>query len=221
NNSARQKRALDIVIEGLASSGKSTQSDLLAEHIEKKLGLKVFRTREPGGTEIADSIRQVAQAQKFIHEDMTSLTEAYLYAASRAQSLPRVTKARLTHDVLLRDRDVVSSIANQAFGRELGFETVWQLNSHAIEANDGLPDYYLFIDTPVEITINRMNDAVGDKFEEMGQPYHQRVSEGYTFVSQHPIFKDKWIRVDGNGTVEEVHQKVLKALLPYLRTRVH
>jgi len=204
-----------IVFEGIVGTGKSTQSEKLTEYLKKKhKGREVILTREPGGTEIADTIRNVVQGIDF-DEEMHHICEAYLYAASRAQSLRSVVKPVLDKGgIVVADRSFLSSLTNQAFGRELGFDKVYSINKQAIE--EVMPDVIIYLDYDIDKGMKRVFDKKGDKFERMGEDvyksFYDRVSKGYEFASAHPDFSDVWLTIDATGTVDEVFDKVLKGL---------
>jgi len=206
-----------IVFEGIVGTGKSTQSKKLAEYLKERYkGRKVLLTREPGGTEIADAIRNVVQGMEF-KEEMEHICEAYLYAASRAQSLRKVVKPVLDKGgFVVADRSFLSSLTNQAFGRELGFGKVYSINKQAIE--EVMPDVVIYLDYDIDKGMERSFDKKGDKFERMGRDvyksFYDRVSKGYEFASEHPDFSDLWITIDATGTVDEVFENVLKELEP-------
>ena len=207
-----------IVFEGVVGIGKSTQSKKLTEYLKKKhKGREVLLTREPGGTEIADTIRNVVQGIEF-DEEMEHICEAYLYAASRAQSLRSVVKPVLDKGgIVVADRSFLSSLTNQAFGRELGFDKVYNINKEAIE--EVMPDVIIYLEYDIDKGMERAFDKQGDKFERMDKDvyklFYGRVSDGYDFVSTHPDFSDTWINVDATGTVDEVFAKILEGLEPY------
>ena len=104
-----------IVFEGIVGSGKSTQVKKLVELFHSKYPDKnVIQVREPGSTPIAEDIRHFAQKKEWENEDMHPLTNAYLYAAARAQTLQTVVKPALERgDIVVSDRSFLSSCAIQ------------------------------------------------------------------------------------------------------------
>lgn len=201
-----------IAFEGTIGTGKTTQSKKLVEHLKTTFPEKEFIwTREPGGTEISEAIRKVVQGTQF-DEEMEQVCEVYLYAASRAQSLRQIVRPALDRNaVVIADRSFLTALTNQAYGRELGFERVYEINKHTI---DGIiPDYIFYFDLPISIGMRRSFDAKGDKFESLGEDFYTRVYNGYKEVSQIDMFKNKWVNIDANGTEEEVFNKTLSAFL--------
>ncbi len=201
-----------IVFEGIIGSGKTTQSKLLVDFLKEKFpDKKILWTKEPGGSEIADEIRRVVQAMKF-NEEMNPICEAYLYASSRAQTLRSVIKPVLDNGgIVVSDRSFFTSLTNQAYGRELGFRTVWQINKVAVDKF--IPDIVIYIDIDLDRALARTFDEKGDKFESLGKDFYQKVVRGYDEVFEMPMFKDKVIKIDGNRSIEEISDDV-KSNLP-------
>jgi dTMP kinase len=208
-----------IVLEGIVGTGKSTQATKLAEFLQQKFPEReVVLTREPGGTEISETIRKVVQGMEF-EEEMEHLCEAYLYAASRAQSLRKIVKPVLEKGgIVISDRSFLSSLTNQAFGRDLGFETVYNINQEAIK--EYMPDLIFYLEYDIKKGMERVYDEKGDKFERMPEesylPFYTKVGQGYEFISQHPDFKDRFLRIDASGSEEEVFESITKKLIEKL-----
>ncbi|HZJ03106.1 MAG TPA: dTMP kinase, partial [Thermoleophilia bacterium] len=124
-------RGLLITFEGLDGSGKSTQMDLLAAEL-RAAGYDVLTTREPGGTELGEAVREVLLDPG--HEAMTARAEALLYSAARAQLAETVIRPALDEGrVVLCDRYIDSSLAYQGYGRGLQIEDVLTLNVWATD----------------------------------------------------------------------------------------
>jgi len=163
-----------VTIEGLDFSGKTTLVRALKELL---LDTNTHFTREPGGTPVAERIRAIVLDPE---AEMEAWTEAYLYAAARAdharaEILPRLERGQ---DVVC-ERYLDSSLAYQGFGRRLGLDEVRGLNSYAVEA--AMPDttFYLRLD-PEER--ERRAAALGvplDRIEAVGAGFMRRVEEGF------------------------------------------
>lgn len=205
-----------IVFEGIVGTGKSTQIKKLSKYLQDLYPDKeVVMTREPGGTEISETIRHVVQGEKF-EEEMEPICEAYLYASSRAQSLRFVVKPVLERGgLVISDRSVFSSLSNQAYGRELGFEKVYNINKEAV--GDYWPDITIYLKLPISVGLGRTHDESGDKFERLSADFYERVEEGYSAMSEKQEFKDKWITVDAQGSEDEVFEKIITSLKPFLK----
>ena len=123
------KRGLFITMEGPDGSGKSTQIENIKKFFADK-NLEIVFTREPGGSAIGDRIREILLDNNC--KEMDYMTEAMLYAASRAQHVAQVIKPALeTGKIVICDRFVDSSIAYQGYGRKLG-DAVAVINSYAV-----------------------------------------------------------------------------------------
>lgn len=206
---------LYIVFEGVVGTGKSTQSKLLTAYLTARFpNREVVWTREPGGSEIADAIRTVVQATPFT-EAMDPLCEAYLYAASRAQSLRSVVKPVLERGgIVIADRSLLSSISWQGFGRGLGYETIIAINATAVDGM--LPDVVLHLDLPIEQAMARTFDAAGDKFEKFPPSFFATCREGYAYARAQPAFRDRWCTINAAGSIEDVFAAIVGTLGPRL-----
>lgn len=204
-----------IVFEGIVGTGKTSQSKKLYNYLKHLYPSKeILWTREPGGSEIADKIREVVQGTKF-SEDMDPICEAYLYAASRAQALRLVIKPVLDKNgTVISDRSYLTSLTNQAFCSELGYNLVWEINKYAVD--NITPDYIFFLDLDFRVAIQRTFDGSGDKFEKYGVDFYKRAYEGYQKLKKLPEFKDKWFDIDANGSEEEVFNRIKLAIQPLL-----
>lgn len=167
-----------ISFEGPDGAGKTTVIEALIQKLAPLTDQKILETREPGGSEIAEEIRQLILDPK--HTEMDDWTEALLYAASRRQHLVEVIQPALAdNQIVMCDRYVDSSIAYQGNGRQLGMAKVKQLNDFAIQGQ--LPQLTLYLDVPVEIGLQRVKKigAGFDRLEGQELAFHQRVREAY------------------------------------------
>jgi dTMP kinase len=199
-----------IAFEGADGSGKSTQMRMLAEHLER-LGASVVQTREPGGCPVAEEIREILLSKD--EKTMEAVTEAMLYAAARAEHVQQVIKPALNEGkIVLCDRFLLSSLAYQGYGRQLGVEEVRHINEPAVSGC--LPDATIFINVPPEHAFKRMNELKEyDRLERAGMSFHERVYNGYTELSK----SEGVISVDAQGTKFETHEIIKKTVLPILK----
>ena len=163
-----------ISIEGPDGSGKSSVIKQLANLLEAD-GYELVLTREPGGSPIAEQIRQVILDVN--NTAMDPLTEAMLYAAGRRQHLvDTILPGLAAGKLVLSDRFVDSSLAYQGVGRQLPLEDIWSINQLAIDGH--LPDMTLLLDLPAELGLERIYRAQGQRqFDRLDQ-------ENLTF---HPV----------------------------------
>ena len=196
-----------ITFEGCDGCGKSTQLALLNEYLTKN-GVPHIFTREPGGGKISEAIREILLNGK--NSEMTDECEALLYSASRVQHLhDRVEPALKEGKLVICDRYVDSSIAYQAYGRNLGVEFITQINAYAIKEYS--PDVTIFIDLSPADAFKRKHGAdENDRLEQAGTAFHERVYEGYCALAT--AQPERVIRVDGKQTPNEIAQEVIRIL---------
>lgn len=192
-----------ITIEGPDGSGKTTIINMLAENLQKE-GFEVMATREPGGIEIAEQIRQVILDRD--NTAMDSRTEALLYAAARRQHLAEKVKPALEKGkIILCDRFVDSSLAYQGYARGLGIEEVYSINEFAIE--DMMPKLTLYFDLAPELGLERINKNKGREVNRLdleNLEFHQKVREGYMILADR--FSDRIVKIDASRELEAVYK---------------
>jgi len=203
-----------IVFEGIEGGGKSsqlqlTQQWLLAGGLGKTV--EVLTTREPGGTEVGKKLRSLLLNDYYLALDPRS--ELLLYAADRAQHVQEVLKPQLEEGkIILCDRFIDSTTAYQGYGRGLDFNLIHQLNAIAA---DGLTIHLtLWLDVAVETGLERVRQrGKRDRLEASDIAFHRRVREGYIALAKQ--FPDRVVRIDANGTTEQVQQQIQTVLLAY------
>jgi dTMP kinase len=191
---------LFISLEGIDGSGKSTQARLLVE----ALGEGTVAIREPGGTQAAERIRELLADPSV---ELEPLAELMLFLAARADLTERVI-----HPALEAGRDVVadrfsdSSVAYQGSARGLGVGEVIGLCD---TATDGLwPDLTLLLRIDPETGLGRAD--CDDRFEQEGLGLQRAVAEAYEEIAI--IASDRVVVIDGDGSVEAVHARVMEAV---------
>lgn len=204
-----------IVFEGVVGTGKTTQSKLLAGYLRERFpDREIVWTREPGGSEIAEAIRTVVQGTPFT-ESMNPISEAYLFAAARAQSLRTAVLPVLERGgIVISDRSFLSSLAFQGGGRGLGSDLVLKINTIAIEGS--IPDAVIFLDMPVSQGVARAHDARGDKFESLPLDFAERCADGYRAMANFDFLRGRWQTVNATKSIDEVFADILKAVSPIL-----
>ncbi|MDR2437139.1 MAG: dTMP kinase [Endomicrobium sp.] len=177
----KKNKGIFITIEGGEGSGKTTQSYLLKEYIEK-LGREVLLTREPGGTIFAEAIRKILLDPKFAP---APLTELFLYEAARVQHMKEfVVPALKAGKVVICDRFTDATIAYQGYGRKLNLKLINQLNKAATFGV--LPQLTIYLDIDVEKGLNKAKNldkesygSDGDRIERESVLFHNNVRKGY------------------------------------------
>jgi dTMP kinase len=192
-----------ITFEGMDGAGKTTQINLLKKHLEEK-GYDVVLTREPGGTEVCEKIRDIILDKD--HFGMNNMCEAFLYAASRAEHVEKVIKPALkAGKIVICDRFVHSSIAYQGYGRGLGKEVVAAINDRAV---DGVyPDMTFFMMLPADNVHNRINQSGKDhdRLEKENVEFFERISKGYMELAEN---EDKSTILNAKDSIESISKNI-------------
>ncbi|MCM3575894.1 dTMP kinase [Mesobacillus subterraneus] len=195
-------KGIFITIEGPDGSGKTTILQMLAQNFEKE-GYAVVATREPGGIEIAEQIREVILDPE--NTAMDPRTEALLYAAARRQHLAEKVKPALEEGkIVLCDRFVDSSLAYQGHARGLGIDEVYSINEFAIE--NMMPAMTLYFDVAPEIGLERINKNKGREVNRLdleNLDFHQKVREGYLILAER--FPKRIVKVDASKELDTVY----------------
>lgn len=205
-------KGLFITFEGPDGSGKTTVAKLVVEKL-KEQGFDIVHTREPGGIDIAEQIRNVILDPK--NTAMDSKTEALLYAASRRQHLvEKVIPAVNEGKIVICERFIDSSLAYQGYGRHLGFEDILSINKFAI--GDVFPDLTIYLDVDEEVGLARVNsrNIKKDRLDSESIQFHHLVVEGYKEVLKR--FKERIHVVDASKSIEEVVDESLKTIKSYI-----
>ena len=200
-------RGILISIEGPDGAGKSTQIALLKEYLEQK-GYESVLTREPGGTKISEKIRNLILDRE--NMEMGREAEMMLYAAARAQLVHEVIKPALEiGKAVICDRYIDSSAVYQGIAREIGIETVYQINECAIQ---GIwPDLTIHLDLDAEEGIKRKkNQAELDRMELETMEFHKNVVQGYRTLAKRDPKRIKTI--DATLSIEEIHDQIKEYL---------
>lgn len=200
-----------ITLEGGEGAGKSTHLAALVEHLRAR-GLDVLSTREPGGTPLAERIRQLLLDRD--EEALEPLAELLLVFAARAQHLARVVRPALAAGRwVVCDRFTDASYAYQGAGRALGPEPVDRLV--ALVHPDFEPDLTLYLDLPHDQGLARARDrGAPDRFEQEAAAFFDRVREGY--MERACAAPDRIRIVDASQGLEEVRDAVIAATDAFL-----
>ncbi|KAB2953009.1 dTMP kinase [Heliorestis acidaminivorans] len=196
-----------LTFEGADGAGKTTQLELLATFFQSR-GREVIKTREPGGTVVSESIRQLL-LDPAMHS-MVSSTELLLYEAARAQLVSEVIKPALeSGKVVLCDRFTDSTLAYQGYGRGLDRKIIEKLNDLA---TGGLkPDKTILLDLHPELGLQRVQLKRGaDRLEQEDLLFHLRVREGFLDIADQD--RARFIVISAEEDAQQVHQKIVEAL---------
>ncbi len=188
-----------ISFEGIDGSGKTTQINLLKKRAESA-GIKVNIFREPGGTEVSESIRTLLLNSDF---DIHPVTEMLLFSAARSQLISERVVPLLDEDTLvILDRFYDSTVAYQGYGRKsVGLKKIHQLNqiaSHGITPN---LTFYLRID--LENAEKRRSAMRKDRMERSGNEFYKRVIAGFDALA---ASEKRFVALDALSSVETLHE---------------
>jgi dTMP kinase len=192
-----------VTFEGLDGSGKSTQAELLRARLQAE-GVDVVSTREPGGTELGEGIRDLV-----LHGGhVGAWAEALLYVAARAQLVDEVIRPALERGAsVICDRYVDSSIAYQGAGRELGVDRVLDLNLAAVGGL--LPDRTFLLDLDPSDVPSRIQRHF-DRLEREGDDFRARTAAGYRELAER--FPERIVVLDAARPADELAEEVYGSL---------
>ena len=204
------RKGVLVAFEGVEGAGKGTQIRLAREYLEAE-GWQVLVTREPGGTEVGERLRELLLDPRI--GQVEPRTEALMFAASRSQHVATVIRPALEEGkVVLCDRYVDSSLAYQGVARGLGEQDVLTLN---VWATQGLfPDVVILLHVEPELGLERAGDDI-DRIEREGSPFMAKVADAYLRIAEeHP---ERFVVIDSGRPPDLVHKDVRDALRRLVR----
>lgn len=195
-----------ITFEGIDGSGKSTQMNLLANVLTTH-GHIVVVTRDPGGTEIGQELRQI-----LLHHPgfVSQRCELFLYLADRSQHVDELIQPALeAGKIVLCDRYIDSTVAYQGGGRGLPTEEIHRMN--ALATNGLKPHKTFLFDAPVDVLLARAKSrSSADRLEQETRDFYEKVRIEYLNLAQDE--PDRFVVLDATLSIDELHQQVLSAL---------
>ena len=199
-----------ITIDGVEGAGKSTQIDLVCEHLIQK-GIKVVRTREPGGTEVGEKIRSVLLDVE--NQEMHSDTELLLMFSSRNELIQNKIIPALEEGCwVVSDRFTDASFAYQGGGRMLNLDRISKLADWVL--GDFKPDLTFLLDVTVEVGMQRIETrAAKDRIELEERAFFERVRS--VFIQRSEAFPERIKLIDATASVNDIQSKI-RALLDSL-----
>lgn len=204
-----------ITFEGIDGAGKSTQIKKLASHLKQE-GREVLTLREPGGTDVAERIREILLESR---SEITPVGELLLFSASRAELVSQVVRPALQRgQTVILDRFFDSTAAYQGYGRGLDLEMLRAVIS--ISTGSLRPDITFYLDIlPEESLIRKFSEKSLplafeneelDRMERSGLEFYRKVRDGYLkLIEEEP---SRFRSINARGTVEEIHREILRTL---------
>lgn len=206
-----------ITLEGGEGAGKTTVLESLHEDLMKK-GYDVLTTREPGGIDIAEKIRQIILAPE--HTAMDGRTEALLYAAARRQHLvEKVFPALKKGKIVLCDRFIDSSLAYQGYARGLGMDDVFSINQFAIQ--ECMPDLTLFFNISPKKGLQRISSNKNrerNRLDLEKMHFHEKVYEAYHLLVEK--FPERIKVINADQPLERVEEDAITKVTRYLEVSI-
>ncbi len=199
-----KKTGLFITFEGIEGCGKTTQMNLLADYLKKE-GVSVLKTREPGGTEIGEKIREILLNPD--NKKMLKETEMLLYGASRTQHVEEIIKPALkSGKIVLCDRYSDSTLAYQGFGRDMGISFIKR--ACPLSLGTIQPDLTILLDLDVKTGLSRIKNRIhgNDRIEKEKIAFHNKVRKGYLQLAKASRGRIKIVRADKE--IDEVHDEI-------------
>lgn len=190
-----------ISFEGIEGSGKSTQIDLLESHL-KKLGHKVAKLREPGGTLMGEKIREIFLQDTL--EKVDPITEAFLLYASRKHLDQNFLREKINQGyIVIADRYSDATVAYQCFGKGLDKNFIDLMH----KGSDLLtPDLTFYLDITAEMSRDRISDREMDRMESESIEFFDKVRQGYLKIaSENP---ERVVCMDANKSIDELKDEI-------------
>lgn len=189
------------VFEGADGSGKTTQVNLLADHLRGK-GYRVVTVREPGGTVVGEKVREILLDPAT--GDMETQTELFLFLAARSELVAQKIQPALdAGSIVISDRYLWSSVAYQGMAAGLGWPVVMRVGRMAASVK---PTMTFILDVPTETAFGRAGKS--DRMEKRGFDFQEQVRRGYLLLAgQYP---KKVAVIDGRGAPETVHRRIVR-----------
>lgn len=194
-----------ITFEGGEGSGKTTQSELLYKNLKQK-GLNVTRTREPGGTILAESIREILL--KGEKDKMSSLTELYLFAAARRDHIDNIIEPSLkNNEIVICDRFIDSTTAYQGYAGNIDLNLINSINNFTIGSI--IPNITYIFDIDPDIGLKRSIDTTSEeiRFEKKDIEYHKKIRSGFLEIAKNN--SDRCIVIDAEQELKKIEELLL------------
>lgn len=196
-----------ITLEGIEGSGKTTQLEFIVRQIENA-GKRVVCTREPGGTDVGEKIRDILLDSQL--PSMNNMTELMLMFAARVEHVKKVIEPAINDGKwVVCDRFYDATYAYQGYGRGLAIDKIDSLKSFSI--NKLAPDKTFLLDVTLETSMERVTQRGNkDRFENEKISFYQKVRQGYLNIAKQNVGRVSLI--DANQAIEEVQKEITQIL---------
>ena len=204
--------SLFVSIEGFDGVGKTTQANLLNEYLKNE-GIKSILVREPGGTSVAEKIREILIADS----ELSPITELLLFESARSDLVNKLIREKLENDfIVITDRYLDSTLAYQGYGRNIDKSIINELNKFSTE--NLYPDITFLLDLKVEEankrTKKRKDTSNKDqilKFENEENIFHQKIRDGFLEIAKNN--KDRINIIDASLDQKEILKLIIEKVL--------
>lgn len=196
-----------ITLEGVDGAGKTTHIEFIKDYLSNKK-IKFLLTREPGGTEVGEKLREL-----LLHDDMTPETETLLMFAARNEHIQKIILPNLSDGVtVITDRFTDATYAYQCEGKSVDEEKITILKKWT--QKNLAPDLTLLFDLPVEISMTRLkNTRTLDKFEKENQSFHETIRNAYLKLANKENVRFEVL--DSTQSIKTIQNKI-KSILDLL-----
>lgn len=210
---------LFLTFEGIEGCGKSTQAKKLVKYLQQR-GYSVIHTKEPGGTALGSNLRKLVLCSNGIN--ISREAELFLYAADRAQHVQEIILPALQDGkIIICDRFTDATVAYQGYAR--GVDRAVINNINGLATSGLVPNITILMDLAVTeglaraLARNQKHDPSKreDRFEQEGRAFHEKVRQGYLNLAK--IEPDRIKVIDANKTIDQVHEDIIKKVLPLLK----
>ena len=194
-----------ITLEGIEGSGKSTNIKVINDYLDKK-NIDYINTREPGGSDVGDHLRDILLNTE---KRLSNETELLLMLADRVNHIETLINPSLNNGItVISDRYMDSSYAYQGGGREMGLSNIRRI---ADNLNIIQPNLTLLFDLPVEMALERARSRSKlDRFESEEIDFHQKIRDTYLLLAEED--KERIQIIDASKEIEEVSKQVIDIL---------
>ena len=198
-----KKKGLFISFEGPEASGKSSQILLLQKYLSKNK-IPFVTTREPGGTKLAESLRNLILK---IKSDINIDEEIFMLMAARSHHINNVIKPALNKgDLVISDRFADSTFVYQGYVNKFGIQKAKSLHKNIL--NNFLPHKTFLFNLPTSKIISRLkNRKSKNKYDKLERNFHDQVNKGYELISK----SKRFIKIDASKSITSINKKIIKS----------